>query len=233
MHRTLVSLIVVAGVCAFPDRADAESTWFPMHIGNQWDYVRSDGANEVLTFTRTTTFGGREVFVLTYAPSPNNLGLENYWSAGPDGDVLLSGAFRYDDDFGLLYDPPLPLVDVPLALGKRWTQTTRVTRLPDMVDLGTHTFGWEVYSEGFVSVPAGLHFAYGIGQTIPTAVLDHAPELDITGRRLSAGPSATDWWSDGLGEVQYHSDALYRLTTFNFPTPTSATTWGAVKALYR
>jgi len=229
MHRTLVSLIVVAGVCAFPDRADAESTWFPMHIGNEWDYVDTGGAHEVVTFTRTMTLAGREVFVLTYGPSVDNTGLENYWCAGPDGDVLLSGFFRSDDGFGWLYDPPIPLVDAPLSLGKTWSHATRVTLLPTMEDLGINVFGFQVYTAGLLSVPAGIYFAYGIGYSPPTLVVESARDLDATGRR-SSGPSVSDWWTDGLGRPQYNS---FQLSAFSFPTPTRGATWGKVKALYR
>jgi hypothetical protein len=43
---------------------------------------------------------------------------------------------------------------------------------------------------------------------------------------------ASDWYSDGVGAIQYITNALYRLTAFEQPTPVVETPWGAIRRLY-
>src|SRR5262245_22983282 len=169
MNRTFALLSIAVGAFMGTSRASAESIYLPLHIGNQWNYDGGPGVEQVVRITGTRMIQGSETFVLTHTGNPVNLGLENYWTTGAEGDVLLWGFFRSNDNFGVLYYPPIPLVDEPLSQGKTWSHTANLTRLPDMMDLGPFTFDFEVYSEAPLSVPAGVFHAFGIGQRAPAA----------------------------------------------------------------
>ena len=84
----------------------------------------------------------------------------------------------------------------------------------------------------------GLVDAFAIAQG--AMALDAVEAIGLLCRRRPGrGTSGSDrqgairWWSDGVGRVQYQSSDLYQLTSYDMPTPTFHTTWGAVKRLYQ
>ncbi|HEY2956467.1 MAG TPA: hypothetical protein VGK89_14605 [Candidatus Eisenbacteria bacterium] len=191
-------------------------------------------ASETMTVTGTVLIRGRQAFVIRYGPSLYNEGLENYWSTSPDGDVLLHGFNRSLENFGYVYDPPIVLLDAPLAVGSTWTQTVNYYALPDTTPAGTFTITFGVFEAGALAVPAGTFYAYGIGQAPGgVMVLAGTGTFSVTGRRITSSSTATDWWAEGVGRVKYASDQEYQLESFTGPTGTDAITWGGLKALYR
>ena len=67
------------------------------------------------------------------------LEIGNRWDyTSPEGDetrevartIELWGFWREDESWGYLYDPPVPLVDAPLYLGKSWTHAVSLTTSP-------------------------------------------------------------------------------------------------------
>jgi hypothetical protein len=222
-------VLIIAAV--FPHTCAADD-YLPLQMGNRWEYTSSEG-DETREVTGTIQLWGEEVYVIEYPESVFNLGLENYWTTNPEGDVFLWGFWRDDDTWGMLYFPPIPMADAPLYLNKTWSHTFAVYELPDTNYIAENEIGFAVYSEGIISVPAGDFYAYGIGQFLPlgAGVLgDHS----VTGERVFDEPrqEPTHWYSDGLGEVQYQATDLYQLVSFDQPVAVAQMSWGAVKALY-
>lgn len=206
--------------------------YLPLDLGVTRQYVGDEGGAETLVVTGTRTLFGTEVKVISYQNSTVNEGLENYWTTAPDGDVLLWGFYRNVEEFGRVYQPPVRMVDAPLSVGRQWATTFAIYTFPGYVVQGTATYPLEVYTEGPVSVPAGTYSAYGIGLGNPPLLAGHT----ITGEVVTGDireDVATDWWSDGVGRVQYDLDRRYQLLSADPPTPTTGISWGRVKALSR
>jgi hypothetical protein len=230
------SAILTASLVLSSEAYAGTPIYLPLQVSNKWTYVGQSGDIEVLTTTGTIALRGNEVFVIRYGPSIQNEGLENYWTVGPDGDVLLWGAYRPVENWGVLYEPPLPMADAPLALGKTWGQSTHVYFLPDTTDGGTIEFGFQVYEAGPLMVPAGTFEAYGVGQTVPTPLPIGLGSYALTGELLNGslgGSLAADWWCDGVGNVQWGTSELFRLSSYSLTTSARPVTWGELKARYR
>ncbi|MFN0149610.1 MAG: hypothetical protein ACKVU1_02735 [bacterium] len=212
--------------------APAYSTeYLPLATGNQWSYASIEGSSEVQTVVGTAPVWGVSTSVIDHTESTFNEGLENYWTTGSDGDVFLWGFNRTLDGFGWLYDPPILYVDAPLFVGKTWSSEVDVYELPDTTYFATFNLLFTVHEDVLLSVPAGAFQSYGIGYDAGGGA--SMSILGTLGRALrGTGPSV--WFSDGTGEVQYSSASeLFRLVSVNVPNSTSATSWGAIKGLYR
>ncbi len=208
--------------------------YLPLTIGNIWHYESLAGYSEDRVVTGTNTIRGTTTYVIDYQNSTSNTGLENYWTTGSEGDVLLWGWWLEFDGFGILWDPAILYLDAPLFLGKTWNVTTTGYELPDTTFFASFDITFQVVGEGMISVPAGDFFSFAITYTVSAA----APGGDaraLYGARIAAAFSGgpTDWYSDGIGQVQYDTDDLYQLVSFNVPTATQPTTWGGIKGLYR
>jgi len=132
-----------------------------------------------------STVWDEEVFVISYAPSTQNQGLENYWTTEPDGDVDVWGFWRPILEVGFIYDPVIRLVDAPLYLGKTWSQTVDVYTLPGPVYSGTIELTYEVLEEGTVVVSGGSYYSFGIGQNLPAGLPAEFPAtLALDGTEL-------------------------------------------------
>lgn len=221
----LMAAVVLPRPCAAED-------YLPLQIGNRWEYTSPEG-DETTEVTRTIELWGEEVYVIEYPQSVHNLSLENYWTTSGEGDVFIWGFWIEDEGWGVLYSPPIPIVDAPLYLDKMWSHTFDTYLLPDTTYAGQNEIGLRVYWEGVLSVPAGDFFSYGIGQYIPVG-----GEL-LGGRSVSGALLAdqqrdepTSWYSDGVGRIQYLTTDVYQLANFDQPVAVAETSWGAVKALY-
>ena len=228
--RRLVALAAVylAG-CVLPFAAASAEEYLPLDLGRRWIYFSQQGI-EVREVIGTREIWNSPVSVIRHTESPINPDLENYWSTGTDGDVLLWGYFIERVDRGMLYDPPVPVVDAPLHLGRVWSHRFTAYQLPDTSFYGIFTISFEVLQEGSVQTPAGNFTACAVGQ--PAGMPLNGPTL--CGRVLEGvGPqTATDWYCDGIGPVQYLGNVMYHLMSYDEPTPTEQTSWGAIRALY-
>lgn len=236
--RTLVLPIAIAiATCAsLGAGASHAQSYLPLALGNRWTYQGVNGLHDVQVITGATTIQGRTVSVKSYLESSSNTGLENYWSEELDGDLLVSGFFINGvDPWGVVYDPPLLVLDAPLALGKTWTTRSTVYRLPDMTSLGTFDFTLAVFEDTTLVVPAGTFRAFGIGQSPMLAMAAIAPRafFSLDGALQASSGSPSDWYAAGVGVVQYDADDLYQLAGSELPTPVAATSWGKLKRLYR
>jgi hypothetical protein len=227
------TIIAAAVSVLFPASIPAMgATYLPLDDGNQWSYAAVGGGGEDQTVTGTFTILGRETSVIQYTNSDMNNGLTNFWSTGIDGDVLLHGFFRVSDAFGWVYDPPVRIVEAPLAVGQSWSQTFDVLDYETLTYVTTITIDFLVYDEGVITVPAGDFYSFGIGENVLAGALPAS--FALTGEADEArGGSASDWWCDGLGRSQYDSFDRYQLASSNLPTPVDYKTWGRIKELYR
>jgi hypothetical protein len=218
-------------------------SYLPLVVGNDWEYASPDGRHETQRITGTTVLRGRTVFVKRYEQSVENEGLENYWIEEPGGRLLLCGFFRADSGtgWGIAYEPPICMADAPLSLGRTWTTSSQSFMLPGMEPVSPLEVRFEVLEAGDLATPAGTFFAYGVGA--PQYVATPLARCSVTGEAISASvrgasgmpaeAAPTDWYCEGVGVVQYSSDALYQLTGYGSPTAVAASTWGRLKNLYR
>jgi hypothetical protein len=223
--------LLVLVVLAVPSAAlSGAPNYLPLTMGNEWSYVHPTDGPELKVVDRVDTFQGNTVYVLRWESADND-GLENYWTTGPDGDLILWGFYRFVEDFGFAYDPPITYLDAPLSLGRSWSTTTHITYLPDMSDGGTHEITLHVSDEGLLTVPAGTFYSFGIASGPPPTLTHSAARYALTGERIdeSLGGAFT-WYSDGVGEIEYDG---YQLTSYTLPTLLRAATWGGLKAAYR
>jgi hypothetical protein len=212
-------------------------SYLPLAIGNHWIYASPSGAHDDQTVTGMKTILGRTVFVITYGAGGANSGLENYWIPQPEGGVYLCGFWDVGAQFGILYDPPILYVNAPLELGKTWTVSVRTWRLPGMTDDGPLDLGLAVMDEADLALPAGNFHSFGLGQTLPPSIRTPAGSLrTLEGKIPTTGSSmSSDWFSAGVGFVQYQYglDDPLQLTAFDMPTPVATVSWGRIKGQYR
>lgn len=234
MKRSILQLALLLLMAA--SAAHAQS-YMPLAVGNHWSYATPSGAHDDQLVTGTKTILGRSVYVITYGAGGVNAGLENYWIPQLEGGVYLCGFWHEGDQFGILYDPPILFVNAPLELGKAWAISFRTWRLPGMIDDGPLDLGLEVMEEADLALPAGTLHSFGIGQTLPPTIRTPAGSLRTLDGKVPTTQSsmASDWFSAGVGYVQYQygENDPFQLTSFDVPTPVAVTTWGRLKGRYR
>ncbi len=106
----------------------AGQDYLPLETGDFWSYIADDGVKEMRIVGEQVPIFQGTPYGIEHTISANNQGLVNYWTSGSDGDVLLWGFFR--DGWGRLYQPPISMVDAPLAVGNSWTTTVDIYSLP-------------------------------------------------------------------------------------------------------
>lgn len=238
----LAALFLVLFASASIHRPAGAQSYLPLAVGNHWEYASVDGHHESQRISGTTELNGRTVYVKRYEQSTSNEGLENYWIEEPGGRLLLCGFFvSSTESWGVVYEPPLCLVDAPLSLGKTWITSGQAFMLPGMVPDSPWQVRFDVPEAGDLVIPAGTFFAYGVSQAQP--VLPMLAGRSASGEMVGASASRssgmpaeavpTDWYCPGVGLVQYASDAVYQLINYGSPTAIAASTWGRLKNLYR
>ncbi len=207
--------------------------YLPLQTGNFWSYVTSGGDQEMRVVTGQVPFFQGMPYAIEHTISVSDQGLVNYWTLDPDGDVLLWGFFR--DGWGYVYEPPIVMVDAPLAVGKSWSTNVDIISLPDTSYVTTADLQYFAAEAQDVIVPAGIFASFGIGSPDPGA------KSLLGGRYTLWGTLVTDkaneeltWYSAGVGVVQERISSLLMLETYtDRPVSVEMTTWGGVKALYR
>jgi len=213
-----------------PTLALAQPEYLPLQDGNNWQYATEAGDTWITTVDGTLEVLGNPAFRLVQVlAGADAQSLENWWSIDGEGNVFLHGF----DNAGFVreYEPPVLFVDAPLFLGKTWASSTQAGS--DLIDLE-----FTVETDGLVDLPVGSLPAFGISYLQPLEV-PKTPGYSLAGHRLPAGKrdpaDATDWYSDGVGPVQLRFGGnVYQLTAYSIGTvATQASSFGAVKALYR
>lgn len=235
-----IALLTLLGASA-PWSA-SHAAWLPLAIGNKWQYVDDTEDAHIEEITDLGHVRGRRMFVKSYIGGQDD-GLVNFWQIGTDGSVLLGGYYRAAQPFGLVYEPPVRIFPGSPVVGTEWTTHTIAIAIPDNVIFAEFDLYWAVAEEVTLSPPAGTFHCFGVGQVAPPAVA-FAPEGQAWGidgrvaRRatgvLGTGPaSATEWYSDGVGLVQFDTGVPYVLQSYDVPTPAVTSSWGRIKGLYR
>jgi hypothetical protein len=212
--------------------------WEPLAIGNRWEYRGTGGSHQVEHITGTFTLRGRVVAIKHYDEGLD-AGLDNFWLLDPDGSVLLAG-FMGADGFGIAYEPPIRYLNGPPAVGAKLPQFVTAYNLQTNAVEFAGDLQRDITESVVLNLPAGSFSALGSGQLATAGpALAGRRAFALDGRALPStsstvsGTLTTDWYSDGVGVVQYNTSDLYQLVGFGQPTATLATNWGAIKRLYR
>jgi len=222
-------------LCLALPAAAAAQDYLPLGPGSYWHYAGDAGDAFTRTVTGTLEMAGETVSVVFSDYGPDD-GLEQYWTSRAGGDVLFWGFYVSLEDWGILYVPPLLVVDAPLAVGQRWSVVAESFEIPGNQSAGPLVGERVVLSAGLETVPAGEFFAYALAWDFPLGEL-RAPSLrgrDLYGHRLTPGRelSPPEYWALGVGIIREETTQIWRLTDFDGPTPTAAASWSALKALY-
>jgi hypothetical protein len=219
----LLLLLLLLGGLSLPallvsaaGRDDLEPDYLPLVIGNEWVYAIESGGTEVQKVDRELLVRGRPAFAITHRIDGGAPSLEDYWST-EGGDVLYHGFYRHGD-FGLLYDPPLLVVDAPLSIGATWSTESDLFLLPDSTYFSTETIDFTVLAEEMITVPAGNFLTYDIEQTIPP---QEARRVDRTFIRR--------WVAADVGMVRFDDLGLHELESYQVVLAVTPTSWGAIK----
>jgi hypothetical protein len=233
-----LSALLLATLALASSRTATADPWQPLEVGRRWEYRGVGGAHQVETITGDLMLRGRSVAAKYYAEGPD-AGLENYWMLGADGTVFLCGFNAPSAALAVAYEPPIPYLPGPPALGASRTTSVTAYRIADGSVLDALTLTCTVLEEVDLSLPAGLFHALGAGQVLvaPQAIQAGGRTFSLDGRMLTGvapglAASATDWYSDGIGIVQYQTIDLYQLVGFGLPTSAGRSTWSAIKRLY-
>ena len=218
----------------------------PLAVGNVWNFQGNSGTVSIEAITGSRLLRGRTVAVKSYLAGPDS-GLVNWWVPGADGEVLLAGFDNPAAGLSLAYEPPITICSGAPAMGDLWTAAVTAYVVPAMTVYSGFQITYGLVEHGFYLVPAGEFHAYGVAQmslpTVPSAAGDRQLMLDGRYAAGAAGASvrapgtttinATDWYTSGLGEIQYFTSELFRLTDYQVATPARSRSWGAVKQSYR
>ncbi|MBN2172255.1 MAG: hypothetical protein JW819_13120 [Candidatus Krumholzibacteriota bacterium] len=227
------ALILAALLMALVALPAAAEIWQPLDVGSTWLYERPDDQSEIKTIDRVIDVGGESVTVMLTTVSEWDQGLEQFWSADPEGDVYLWGWWRQTDGFGMLYEPPMHWIDAPLEPSSTWYQEdVAFYSLPDTIFEGWYDVQIVVFEGQWLDLPVGTLFSYGhAGAIEPGDGPDTMPAgvgLDGSRRPRAAARGPAMWYSENVGIVLYNA---YELVDFVL-TPVGERTWSAVKALY-
>jgi|SRR5262245_1741219 len=231
--------ISLALLLAFAPWSALAADWLPLQFGNRWEYRGDLGGQQTQDVIFAPKIHGREVMAKLHGGDPDT-GLQNFWLLDAGGNVLLAGFLR-PDGFGLAYEPPIRYFPVPPAVGPQPPQSVTIHDYLTDALVGTASARFDVLEDVTLVVPAGSFHAYGVGQVAVPGTPDFASGKAFTldGRALPAatpsiGPSVpSDWFSEGVGVVQYRSSQLFQLVSFTVPTPVAHSSWARVKRLYR
>lgn len=229
----LLALLCTASLAVAAD-------WLPLTPGMRWEYRASDGAHQVQTITGQMIVHGRLISMKSYAEAPD-VGLTNFWSLDPDGSVRLSGFFRSVEGFGRVYDPPILMLKTPPVLGLQPYVFVNIYDYLLDTPQGSFPLAYSVNEFVTLSVPAGAFACAGVGQavTLPAPPTASGRSFSADGRDVTAFAKSiylsttTDWFSEGVGFVQYQGPTPFQLVGYGLPTPVAKASWGRVKALFR
>jgi hypothetical protein len=216
--------------------------YYPLAIGTMWYYENDLGETNLMSIVREETLLGAMTHVRLKQGSQV---IETYWSVDTDGHVYLHGGRNFTYPFELAYLPPLRMVDAPLYLGKEWvTEDVGLYDFQGNFQGDEFDYPLEVYFEGELVLPAGTFHSYGIGFDLNPVFVD-GPSGEIYDVQLNRiDPSdarsredVTDWYTDGVGPVQYTittpPETWFKLHWWNPSTRARESTWGQIKTLFK
>jgi len=214
------SLLVLALLTvSFPAQA---SDWYPIDTGRSWVYSGADGRSHFATVGAPESFAGSLVQPLQWFPGSR----ENLSQDGA-GRVFHHGVSGYPAGGYVVFDPPVLRMESELTLGQEWEVTYEAVYY-DAGDVEVSRDQWRetfhVINVGPVDVPAGTFQAAEVRRT--------------TERNGLPWYTFRESYAPGVGYVRRTEDdgttVIFKLEAYwGGELRTEATTWGAVKALYR
>lgn len=231
------AIALAACLTAPPLRA---ASYMPLVSGMSWDYRTPSGLQHNMMMCGTRVVNG----AVTSVRHQSEVGqvYENYWTEDAAGNLYLHGAWNVTSNYQAVYAPPILFVHPPLSVGRTWANPEVHMFDFDGNDLDfVFSYPMAVFTDETLTVPAGAFHAYGIGfdPSAFSAVSRSGGAYSLIGRRLdtaagaTSAANATDWFSEGVGEVRFSGDGeLFGLVGWGAPTPVAVATWGAIKALY-
>jgi hypothetical protein len=225
--------IILCTLTIFFAGSAAADDFLPLEEGNFWNYVSEGGTTEMQVVGEQVPLFQGNPFPIFYSGNAGNEGLVNFWTSEADGGVLLWGFER--PWLGLLYQPPIRVVDAPLYVGKTWTETFDIYALPDTIFTQTAEITFRVAEDPELTLPAGVFPTFGIEDVGPGLEVLLAGRYTLTGKiKTNASRAVSEWYSLGVGVVQMDYSELFQLETWtDHPVTSEGSTWGGVKALYR
>ncbi len=223
-----LALMFVLGM----SHATLANDFFPMCPGSVWEYADDEtSAPYVKECVGWEDIWGVRCGVIEYLKGPD-AGLRNFWYDAADGVLMLRGFFRPQDGFGFLYEPGIPMISASPFLGEEFCVSVDAFHLPDSTYSDSWSFCQGIVEEGFLDLPAGTFYAYGLGGRDEGL---GRGDYDLLGRRIRSPQrgNAWIWFTEHVGEVRSTSIGSYSLADYSLP-PSSldVTSWGRVKALY-
>lgn len=228
MKSAMLLLVLLVAIPA------SAQDYLPLEEGYFWSYTISNSAfDELRVVGEPINLLGEMVYPIGHPGFDPFQNLVNYWSIGPDGDLLLHGWSR--GTFGYFYQPPVVLLDSPLEVGKTWSSTVDFYTCTDTTYVETHDLSYMVHDRADITVPAGTFDCFGVGDLEdPTRGL-LGGRYSISGEEIGSktGPVAS-WWAQNVGVVEEYLSDVYQLQDYtDHEVPAESSTWGGVKALFR
>ncbi len=214
-------------------------SYMPLATGMTWDYTSPSAGPHNMMMCGTRVVHGVVTSVRHQSEAAQVY--ENYWSDDADGTLYLHGAWNVTHDFKAVYVPPIVFLQPPLAVGRTWANPhIQVEDFEGNPAGDPFSYPMAVFEDVVLTVPAGSFHCYGVGfDAGGFTARAGTMTFTATGRRIDAGTtpasvgSATDWFSEGVGEVRFAGGAdVYDLVGWGAPTDTRPATWGAIKALF-
>jgi len=235
-------LVLIVLTVSLPAQA---SEWYPIDTGRFWVYSSPGGGSESATIEAPELFAGSLVQPLQWDGGPRE-----YFSRDVAGRVFHHGV-TYPDGGYVVFDPPFLLMDSELTLDHEWETIFDIIEYsPDGVEVFRL---WErstfrVIGFGPVDVPAGTFHAAEVLRTVErdplaraafpsgASLLSSAPQGASLGQSLIF--TISENYAEGVGwirrTVENGTSLLWELEAYGpHGVPTKASTWGAVKSLYR
>lgn len=201
--RCLLPAALVATIAFASEVLAADSEYFPLDTGWQWEYA-GDGGDAITTMVNgLQQVQGVQTIVLHWQYAGGNDGeLEQYYSVGDDGSVYFHGFNLDNGDIVISYRPPFLFLPPSLNVGDRWCTVTQAFHglngdTPDGAPFETCS---EVMAFEEREVPAGTFPSYGVLQNYAASQRQNfAPDAeamsflegrDLFGRPLAAGASS-------------------------------------------
>jgi hypothetical protein len=231
MRHGILILVVVLGVAADP--AFAADDYFPLRTGGTWTYHSSDMLVPWLgmEILGPVDFqGSTDVHVLWDLGELGEGYLFLHETAS--GDVALHGTLLGDDMD--VYDPPRPLLDMPLTPGRTWEYTGQVSHYTagELTETYTDSYSYEVLQPQTLTVPAGTFEAIGVQETYtePPVGQSRFPWHESAGLKKKA-PDVY-WYALDIGWVFIDSEPVYELESYSIPVVQPSSSWSSVKSLF-
>jgi len=198
------------------------SEWYPIDTGRFWVYSSPNGGLYSATVEAPELFAGSLVQPLNWDP-----GTRESLSQDEAGRVFHHGQTGAPDGSYVVFDPPFLFMDSELAAGLEWGATYEVIHYSaDDVEVMRQQarMTFRVIGVGPVDVPAG---AFQAAEVLITRELETLPVYTFR-----------NWYAEGVGYIRRTEEdgttVLFELESYGpGAVPTEATTWGAIKSLYK